>query len=241
MPAQPRNEPRTRRPYRQAARARSAEATRTGILAATEELLRDGPPGAVSLERVARAAGSTVPTVLRHFGTREGVVHAALGSLLARIRAERPRVTPGDVTGAARVLGREHERHAALLRAAAALPGGSRELEAAQRLHRDWLARTFARTLSPLPPVVHRRRLAQLAAVSGPGPWRTLRETEHLGPEQATAALAELLRALDALTRAAGAAGHTDRQWSASSRSRRYSSTVSSRPRTSESAGPCAR
>ncbi|MDQ3630958.1 MAG: hypothetical protein M3417_06755 [Actinomycetota bacterium] len=47
-----------------------------------------------------------------------------------------------------------------------------------------------------MPPVVHRRRLAQLVAVSGPEPWRALRETERLGPGQAQAALAELLRAL---------------------------------------------
>ncbi|MCW3010168.1 MAG: hypothetical protein JWO90_572, partial [Solirubrobacterales bacterium] len=90
-----------------------------------------------------------------------------------------------------------YECNAALLRAAeAALPGARRELEAARRLHRDWLARTFAQGLSPLPPVVHRRRLAQLVAVSGPAPWRTLRETENLSAPQAQAALAELLRAL---------------------------------------------
>ncbi len=192
MSVEPRNE---RRPYRQDARARSAAATRARILEATEALVRDEP--AVSLEAAARLAGTTVPTVLRHFGGKDALVAAAVGQALARIRGARPRVTPGDHLGAARVLAGEYEEHAALLRAAeAALPGARRELEAARRLHRDWLARTFARTLSPLPPVVHRRRLAQLVAVSGPAPWRTLRDTELLGPGQAQAALAELLRAL---------------------------------------------
>jgi AcrR family transcriptional regulator len=197
MSAEPRKEPGTRRPYRQVARARSSAGTRARILAATEHLLSEGPPATLSLDAVARAAATTVPTVLRHFPSKEVLVAAALGRALARIRAERPQPAPGDHLGAARVLAREYEVHAELLRAAeASSPGTRRELEAARRLHRDWLARTFARTLSPLPPVVHRRRLAQLVAVSGPAPWRSLREAEHLGPAQATAALAELLRAL---------------------------------------------
>lgn len=187
----------SKRPYRQGARARATAETRGRILEATETLLRVDPAAAVSLDTIARTAGTTVPTVLRHFEGKDALVSAAVAAALARIRAARPRVSPGDHLGAARVLAEEYERHARLLRAAeTALPGARRELEAARRLHRDWLARTFARTLSPLPPVVHRRRLAQLVAVSGPSPWRTLRETEHLSPAQATAALAELLRAL---------------------------------------------
>lgn len=190
-------EPGSRRPYRQTTRARNAQATRHRVLDATEALLREGPAAAVGLEAVARGAGTTVPTVLRHFGTKDALVSTALESALMRSRAARPRVTPGDHLGAARVLAEEYERDAPLLRTAeAALPGARRELEAARRLHRDWLARTFARSLSPLAPVVHRRRLAQLVAVSSPAPWRTLRETEHLGLAQAQAALAELLRAL---------------------------------------------
>lgn len=197
MSTEPRNEPVSRRPYRQDARARSAEATRRRLLAAAEELLRDEDASAVPIATIAGAADTTVPTLLRHFGTKEALVGAALAGAIARRRAARPRVAPGDHLGAARVLGEEYEADAPLLRAAEAeLTGARRELEAARRLHRDWLARTFARTLSPLAPVVHRRRLAQLVAVSGPVPWRTLRDTEHLGPVQAQAALAELLRAL---------------------------------------------
>jgi len=199
MSAEPRNEPLSRRAYRQGARARSAEATRNRILGATEALLRERAAGAVGLEAVALGAATTVPTVLRHFETKDALVSAAVAAALARHRAARPRVSPGDHLGAARVLAEEYERHAPLLRAAEALPADARrELEAARRLHRDWLARTFADGLTPLAPVVHRRRLAQLVAVSGPAPWRTLRETEHLGFVQAQAALAELLRALSA-------------------------------------------
>jgi AcrR family transcriptional regulator len=186
-----------RRRYHQRARATSAEAARERIRSATEALLREGAASSVALAAVARAAGTTVPTVLRHFRTKDALVVAALATAITRARGERPRLAPDDHLGASRVLAAEYERDAPLLRAAQiALPEAARELEAARRLHRDWLARTFALSLSPLAPVVHRRRLAQLVAVSGPGPWRTLRDAEHLGPEQARAALAELLRAL---------------------------------------------
>jgi len=197
MPSPVRKDPQSRRPYRQQARARSAEATRRRILDATEALLREHAASAVSLATIARAARTTVPTILRHFATKELLVATTLATALTRVRAARPRVSPGDHLGAARVLAQEYERHAPLLRASEATPvDARREMEAARRLHRDWLARTFTRGLSPLAPVVHRRRLAQLVAVSGPAPWRVLRETEHLGLAQAQAALAELLRAL---------------------------------------------
>ena len=197
MSAEPRNEPMSRRPYRQQARAAGVDATRRRLLAATERLLRAHAAADVTIATIACEAGTTVPTLLRHFATKDALVAAAVGAAVARLRAERPRTRPGDHLGAARVRAEDYVRDATLLRAAeAAPPGARRELEAARRVHRDWLARTFAPTLSPLPPVVHRRRLAQLVAVSGPVPWRTLRESEGLGTLQAHAALAELLHAL---------------------------------------------
>lgn len=191
MSGEPRN---VRRPYRQVARAAAAEERRERILDAAEELLRGAPVEAVGLEAVAAAAGTTVPTVLRHFGGKDALVAATLAAALARTRATRPRPALGDAAGAAEVLAREYEDDAPLLRAAATLPDARRALETPRRLHGDWLARTFAPGLSPLPPLVHRRRLAQLVAVSQPATWRTLREDQGLGPAQARAALAELLR-----------------------------------------------
>lgn len=188
--------PETPRAYHQSRRAASTAATRSRLLEAAAELLRAPPAGGVTLRAVAYRAGSTEPTVLRHFPGKEALIAAALGQALSQVRAARPRVE-GDPRAAAHLLATEYERHSALLQAAeAALPGARDQLEPARRLHRDWLARSFTRALSPLPPVVHRRRLAQLVAVSGPGPWRSLRDTEQLGPVQAEAALAELLRAL---------------------------------------------
>ena len=197
MPPPPRTTRTTPRPYRQRARARSAEATRTRVLDAAVELVAADPARPPGLGAVADRAGTTVPTVLRHFASRDALLAAALGAAVARVRAARPRIPAGHAAAAARALGGEHERHAGLLRAADALPAAAgRALEPAHRLHRDWLARTFAPTLTPLAPLVHRRRLAQLVVLGGPAAWRTMRDAERLSPEQAQAALTELLTAL---------------------------------------------
>ena len=91
----------------------SSEATRRRILDATAALLREGAAGALGLEAVARGAGTAVPTVLRHFHTKDALISSALGSALEQMRAARPRVTPGDHLAAARVLAEEYEREAA--------------------------------------------------------------------------------------------------------------------------------
>jgi len=193
--------PSPRRPYLQTARAARTAQTRLRILAAAEAALRARPPASVGLDAVARDAGTTVPTVLRHFGTRDGLVAAALGAALTRVRAARPRPRAPrgrlQARAAADVLAAEYEAHAPLLRAAAqVLAPGDPALEEPRRLHAEWIARAFAPALSPLLPAIHRRRLAQLVAVSSPAAYGSLREDQHLGPEQARAALAELLQVL---------------------------------------------
>jgi AcrR family transcriptional regulator len=196
----PSETPPRRRPYLQTARAARTAQTRGRILAAAADALRTRPPEAVALDAVARDAGTTVPTVLRHFAGKDVLVAAALAEALARVRAARPRPRAPrhlQARAAADVLAAEYEQHANLLRAAdTALPAGHPALEEPRRLHAEWIARTFAPALSPLLPAIHRRRLAQLVAVSSPPAYRILREDQHLGPAQARAALAELLQVL---------------------------------------------
>jgi AcrR family transcriptional regulator len=196
----PSETPPRRRPYLQTARAARTAQTRGRILAAAADALRTRPPEAVALDAVARDAGTTVPTVLRHFAGKDVLVAAALAEALARVRAARPRPRAPrhlQARAAADVLAAEYEQHANLLRAAdTALPAGHPALEEPRRLHAEWIARTFAPALSPLLPAIHRRRLAQLVAVSSPSAYRILREDQHLGPAQARAALAELLQVL---------------------------------------------
>ena len=191
------------RTYRQKARAAGVARARARELEATAALVLQDGPGAATLASAARAAGTTVPTLLRHFGSKDRLLAEALDLAVVRVRQDRGRVRPGDARAAAATLAQEYEAHAGLLRAAAlaGLTGeatGPQHLEAARRLHRDWVARTFSRTLSPLIPAVHRVRLAQLTALSSDTAWRALRDAEQLSVVQAQAALASTMRALAA-------------------------------------------
>jgi len=63
------------RPYRSELRAERAEETRRRILDATLRVMAGGL-ATVSIPAVARAAGVSVPTVYRHFGTKQRLLEA---------------------------------------------------------------------------------------------------------------------------------------------------------------------
>ena len=57
---------------------RTAEDARAAILDAAEKRLADVGPAGIRLQDVARDVGVSHPTVLHHFGSREGLVHAVV-------------------------------------------------------------------------------------------------------------------------------------------------------------------
>ncbi len=67
-------------------RRRTAEEARAAILDAAEAMLRDEGPAGVRLQDVARAVGVAHPTVLHHFGSREGLLDAVAERALATLR-----------------------------------------------------------------------------------------------------------------------------------------------------------
>jgi AcrR family transcriptional regulator len=80
-------------------RRRTAEEARTAILDAAERRLVESGPAGIRLQEVAADVGVSHPTVLHHFGSREGLVEAvvarALESLHERL-LEVVRTTPSD-------------------------------------------------------------------------------------------------------------------------------------------------
>ena len=57
-------------------RRRSAEVARKEILDAAQRLLSQGGPDAIRLQEIARDVGIAHPTILHHFGSREGLIQA---------------------------------------------------------------------------------------------------------------------------------------------------------------------
>src|SRR5579871_2583148 len=92
------------RAYVMRERAAAARATRRRVLDAAAAAVWNRRATEVRLEEVAGAAGVTVQTVLRLFGSRARLLEAAWEVAGARIRAQRGSAPPGDLRGTVRAL-----------------------------------------------------------------------------------------------------------------------------------------
>jgi AcrR family transcriptional regulator len=194
------------RTYSQTQRADSTAATRRAILDAAIELFREERDPDPSLERLAERAGCSTRSVLRHFGSKERLIEAAIADAVAEALEER-RVEPGDVEGAVRkIVAHYEEQGDEVMRwlglAAERFPLVRQVTEAGSRLHRDWVRETFAPDLEGLEAGERRRRVAALATVTDVYVWHLLRRREGLGR---AAAEAEILGLVEAARRGAPA------------------------------------
>src|SRR5271165_6132693 len=81
MPRKPTTK--ARRPRRR----RTGEDARTAILDAAEQRLVASGPAGIRLQEVAADVGLSHPTVLHHFGSREGLVEAVVARALDSLHA----------------------------------------------------------------------------------------------------------------------------------------------------------
>src|SRR3954466_3858373 len=96
------------RTYTQTARAEATERTRKAILDAAIGRFHRGE-FETNLDAIADEAGVATRTILRHFGSKEGLVEAAIAAGPAAVRAER-RAPAGDVQAFVRALVRHYEK-----------------------------------------------------------------------------------------------------------------------------------
>lgn len=138
-----------RRPYAMKARAAKAASTRARILRATTDLHFDRTYDDLTLEDVARHAGTTVRTVLRLFGSKEELLVAALDA--SRTRGHGP-VEPGDLDAAIQALFYDYEKigDSVILRLADEhrVPALRPIMDAGRTAHRHWLETAFALELA---------------------------------------------------------------------------------------------
>src|SRR6478609_3694883 len=99
-----------KRPYRMDARAAATARTRERIVAAVIELAGERFVEDILLADVARLAGVTVQTILRHFDGRDALLEAAARSGDEMVDEPRRRVAPGDVERAARRVVADYDR-----------------------------------------------------------------------------------------------------------------------------------
>jgi len=143
------------RSYDMTNRDRMAEETSERILEATELLLADLAPGALTLQAIAEGAGVTVRTVLRHFGSRDGCIEAVHRRVGERVTAQRGGVPPGRVDEALDALLAHYEEDGRLvlnlLAHESSDPAVGRAVSVGRAYHRAWVERCFGPLLGDAP------------------------------------------------------------------------------------------
>jgi AcrR family transcriptional regulator len=140
-----------KRTYTMRSRAESVERTRQDIVAAAFALAEERVSFMISLDDVAEQAGVTTRTILRHFGSREGLFDAVL--VYARKLVSEEREAPvGDLEAAARTIVAHYEkrgRHVLRMLEEASLdPPTADQIKIGQRMHREWVREVFAPQLA---------------------------------------------------------------------------------------------
>jgi AcrR family transcriptional regulator len=179
------------------ARAEAAAATAERILDAVVEVFWELPTNQISLDEVSRRAGVTVQTVIRRFGSRDGLLAAAVQRESERIVRQRDEAQPDDPEGAVRVLIEHYElmgdRVLKTLVEEERTPALKPIVDRGRTLHRAWCVRVFAPALDRLRGVERERRLAQLVAICDVYTWKLLRRDGGLSRRQTELAVLELL------------------------------------------------
>ena len=180
------------------ARANAVEATRTGIIDALVELAETQPLAAIGLDDVAGAAGVSVQTVLRHFGTRAGLFETAVAHAMRAVEEER-RTPVGEVSTAVRVIVEHYEARGSssllFLAQEGSEPLAAQVTSGGRALHRTWVSETFA----PLLPGQAEEREAAvdlLVVATDVYTWKLLRKDRGLSRARTQQQMERLVRAV---------------------------------------------
>lgn len=188
------------RRYEMRARADTAAATADNILAAARAWLGREPYDAVTLDDVAADAGVTVQTVLRRFGSKEGLVRAVGAAAQPGIIAQRDEAPSGDPVAAIANLVEHYEllgdEVLHLLRQEQRVPAFAEIVATGRDYHAQWVKRVFAPWLAQRSGTDRARLHAQLVAVCDVYTWYLLRRQAGLSRRATTQAIGELVEGI---------------------------------------------
>jgi AcrR family transcriptional regulator len=179
------------------ARADSAAATADRVVAATIRLFPTMPWDDLTLGAIAEAAGVTVQTVIRRFGSKDGVYRAAVERVTASVTEQRAQAPVGDVAAAVANLVDHYETTGDiamhLLRQELGVPVIAETTTFGRRLHADWVERVFAPWLDAARGAARKRLCAQLVAVCDVYTWHLLRRQGDLSRAATEASIRQLV------------------------------------------------
>jgi AcrR family transcriptional regulator len=187
------------RPYVMRARADATAQTRDEIVRAAYDLTVERASLDVVLADIAARAGVSVQTVLRHFGSREGLFDAVGAMARAEVLAERA-TRPGDVRGATRHLVAHYERMGGfmlgLLGQAARDERAAEIVASGKGLHRQWVTDVFAAQISTRPPRAREALVDLLVVATDLYTWALLRRDRGLSPRTVEQRMTRLIDAV---------------------------------------------
>lgn len=186
-----------KRRYTMSARAASVQQTGERILMAAFYRFKVALFDEVTLDQIAADADVAVQTVIRRFGSKEGIVWALTEIREAQVDAQRGQAPVGDVDGAVANLIDHYEAEGDLmmhlLRQENRVPAFADVAARGRMIHAQWCARVFAPWLQTRSGVERRRLSAQLIAICDLYTWHLLRRQQGLSQRQTKLALLELL------------------------------------------------
>lgn len=186
-----------RRPYAMRSRAEAAERLSERIIDAAYELWLQRSYDEFTLQDVADRAGASLSSVMRRFGSKEGIVEAIISTDRLGEATLREGVEAGDVDHALAVLVDGYERVGdAVLRNIALedrLPVVGKWVEFGRRYHREWVARVFGEWLPSPRAADYRRRRAQFIVATDLYTWKILRRDQGLSRSETLRAMRDLV------------------------------------------------
>ena len=200
-PQKPCNAARRRRQYVQAVRAEQTEANTQRIIAAAIAVLHWARRMEdITLEHIGRKSGVTVRTLLRRFGSRDGLLEAAFQVLSDKIERDRPATPPGDVEAAISSLVQQYEENGDLnikgLEQEDELPLLHKMMEYGRSKHRAWISDTFAPQLAKLKEAVREQRITELYGATDVYLWKVFRRDMGLSVGETAEAFRHLVLGL---------------------------------------------
>lgn len=187
------------RTYTKVARAEAEQQTRAALIAAADEAFLSGPWVRVSLESIAQSAGVTKQTLLRHFGSKDGLLEQTLRLAIPRVEKQRLSAPTDDIPGAVDNLLDHYEQRGGRAMRSTNLDLGGPLAELAQisrQFHYDWIDHAFGRWLAPVPSAERARLRAALIAICDVQSWSILAHDLGLSRAEVRATLILCIRRL---------------------------------------------
>ena len=163
------------REYKQVERAKAQERTREALIAAATDEFFEGNWLKSTLDSLSHKAGVTRQTLLRHFGSKDGLLMQSLMRGAAQVRDQRWNTPTTDISGAVENVIEHYEEWGERSVRIGAWQRGPTVLalfaNAARQMHYDWVEHAFARWLDRFDNETRAERQAILVVLCDVQTW----------------------------------------------------------------------